>query len=124
MMRLRGDLAHMMWLCATGRLDELDGQAPEFDDAAALTVVLAAKGYPGAAIKGGMIDLADAATDGARIFQAGTALEDGALVANGGRVLTVAATGDDVTGAQKAAYESVDRDRVPRRVLSPRHRLA
>ena len=53
----------------------------------ALTVVMAAKGYPGTPEKGGAIGLNDAESGGAKVFHASTALKDGALVANGGRVL-------------------------------------
>lgn len=109
MMRLRDDLANMMWLCATGALDELDEESPEFEACTALTVVMAANGYPGTPEKGGVIDLRDAEADGAKVFHAGTALKDGALVANGGRVLSVTAMGASVTEAQAHAYAAVDR---------------
>ncbi len=109
MMRLRDDLANMMWLCATGALDELDEESPEFEACTALTVVMAANGYPGTPEKGGVIDLRDAEADGAKVFHAGTALQDGALVASGGRVLSVTAMGASVTEAQRLAYAAVDR---------------
>jgi len=69
---------------------------------------MAAKGYPGTPEKGGAIGLGEAEEDGAKIFHAGTAVKDGALVANGGRVLNVTATGANVTEAQVAAYRAVD----------------
>jgi phosphoribosylamine--glycine ligase len=109
MMRLRDDLANMMWLCATDALDELDEESPEFEACTALTVVMAANGYPGTPEKGGVIDLRDAEADGAKVFHAGTALQDGALVASGGRVLSVTAMGASVTEAQAHAYAAVDR---------------
>ena len=105
MMRYRGDLAQLMLACAEGRLDGCD--AP-FGDEAALTVVMAAKGYPGTPEKGGAIDLSGAQTESGKVFHAGTALVDGALVANGGRVLNVTAMGQNVTKAQRIAYEAVD----------------
>ena len=108
MMRLRDNLAHMMWLCATGKLDELDAESPEFEAVYALTVIMAAKGYPGTPEKGGAIDVAEAQGDGVKVFHAGTALKDGALVANGGRVLAVTATGTTVTEGQARAYAAVD----------------
>jgi phosphoribosylamine--glycine ligase len=114
MMRLRDDLANIMWLCATGRLDELDEESPEFEASYALTVIMAANGYPGTPEKGGAIDISACDQTGARearhlkIFHAGTALKDGALVANGGRVLAVTATGASVTEAQARAYAAVD----------------
>jgi len=106
MMRYRGDLATMMLACAKG---ELDGVPPEFAPETALTVVMAAKGYPGTPEKGGAIGLPDAGADGAKVFHAGTTLKDGALVASGGRVLNVTATGASVTEAQARAYAAVDR---------------
>ncbi len=108
MMRLRDDLAHIMWLCATGKLDELDAESPEFEAVYALTVIMAAKGYPGTPEKGGAIDLSGVEPGAAKVFHAGTAFKDGALVANGGRVLAVTATGASVTEAQAKAYAAVD----------------
>ncbi|MFO6446548.1 phosphoribosylamine--glycine ligase [Erythrobacter sp. NE805] len=105
MMRLESDLAQIMLACAQG---ELAGVAPALRDETALTVVMAAKGYPGAPEKGGAIDLGSAGAQGAKIFHAGTARKDGALVANGGRVLAVTATGASVTEAQAKAYAAVD----------------
>lgn len=67
---------------------------------------MAANGYPGTPEKGGAITLGDVGH--AKVFHAGTALKDGALVANGGRVLNVTATGSSVTEAQRAAYAAVD----------------
>ncbi|MCZ8137044.1 MAG: phosphoribosylamine--glycine ligase [Porphyrobacter sp.] len=119
MMRLRDDLANIMWLCATGKLDELDAESPEFEAVFALTVIMAANGYPGTPAKGGAIDISACDQTGAReqrhlkIFHAGTALTDGALVANGGRVLAVTATGASVTEAQANAYAAVDRISFP-----------
>jgi phosphoribosylamine--glycine ligase len=69
---------------------------------------MAAKGYPGTPEKGGAIGLAAAEEGGAKVFHAGTALIEGALVANGGRVLAVTATGKSVTEAQAKAYAAVD----------------
>jgi phosphoribosylamine--glycine ligase len=106
MMRLESDLAGIMLACATG---ELAGVEVALRDQTALTVVMAAKGYPGTPEKGGAITLNDAESGGAKVFHAGTALKDGALVANGGRVLNVAATGASVTEAQAKAYAAVDK---------------
>ena len=105
MMRFEGDLAALMLACAKG---ELSGTEASFADHTALTVVMAAKGYPGTPEKGGAIDLGDAEASGAKVFHAGTAIKDGALVANGGRVLNVTAMGANVTEAQAKAYEAVD----------------
>jgi phosphoribosylamine---glycine ligase len=104
MTRFTGDLATLMLAVATGRLTEAD--TPVFSSDTALTVVMAANGYPGTPEKGSMISL-DRVT-GAKVFHAGTTEKDGNLVASGGRVLAVTATGTNVTVAQKAAYAAVD----------------
>ena len=105
MTRLQSDLAEIMLACAKGSLGGVSG---EFSQETAMTVVMAANGYPGAAEKGGVIDLGQAEANGAKVFHAGTAMKDGQLVANGGRVLNVTATGANATEAQKAAYAAVD----------------
>ncbi|MEM6474572.1 MAG: phosphoribosylamine--glycine ligase [Pseudomonadota bacterium] len=105
MMRYQGDLAALMLACAKG---ELAGMEAEFAADTALTVVMAAKGYPGTPEKGGAIDLGEAEAGGAKVFHAGTALKDGALAANGGRVLNVTAMGANATEAQGGAYNAVD----------------
>ncbi len=108
MMRLDSDLLALMLAAAEGRLGE--EKAPRFSSKTAMTVVIAAEGYPGAPKKGGMITGIDAAeAGGARVFQAGTAEEDGNLVASGGRVLSVTATGDTLKQARDAAYAAVDK---------------
>jgi phosphoribosylamine--glycine ligase len=110
MMRLESDLASIMLACAKG---ELAGVTAEFSEETALTVVMAAKGYPGTPEKGGTIVLGDAEDEGAKVFHAGTALKDSALVANGGRVLNVTACGLNVTEAQAAAYAAVEKVKFP-----------
>ena len=107
MMRFDGDLVELLLAVAEGRLAE---QGPvTLADRTALTIVMAANGYPGTPEKGGAIKGIDAAeAQGARVFHAGTAEEDGMIVANGGRVLNVTATGDTVGAAQAAAYAAVD----------------
>ncbi len=110
MMRLQSDLVGIMLACAKG---ELAGVEAQFRDETALTVVMAAKGYPRTPEKGGAIDLGDAEADGAKVFHAGTALVDGALVAIGGRVLNVTAMGASVTEAQAKAYAAVDKITFP-----------
>ncbi len=107
MMRFAGDLAEVLLAVAEGRLADLP--APAFADGAALTVVMAANGYPGTPEKGGAIGGISAAEQGgAVVFQAGTALHGEQLVAAGGRVLAVTATGADIAAAQRAAYAAVD----------------
>jgi len=107
MTRLESDLLPLLLAIAEGKLAE--AATPTFRDAVALTVVMAANGYPGAPETGGAIagiDVAEA--NGAKVFQAGTRLKDGQLVAAGGRVLAVTATGSDTATAQAAAYAAVD----------------
>ncbi|WP_050628550.1 phosphoribosylamine--glycine ligase [Bradyrhizobium viridifuturi] len=100
-------------------LASIDGQLKNFDlrwyPDPALTVVMAAKGYPGDYIKGTRIDgLDDAAkVEGVEIFHAGTVAKDGAVLANGGRVLNVSAMGKTVTEARDRAYQAVDRIKWP-----------
>lgn len=110
MMRLQSDLVPIMLACAKC---ELAGVEPQFRRDTALTVVMAANGYPGTPDKGGTIDLGDSEVGEAKVFHAGTALVYGALVANGGRVLSVTAMGRSVTEAQRIAYEAVDRITFP-----------
>jgi phosphoribosylamine--glycine ligase len=107
MMRLENDLLELLHAAASGRLA---GAGPvRMRDEAALTVVLAANGYPGTAEKGGEIAGIDAAqAGGAKVFHAGTALQGGKLVPNGGRVLNVTALGATVGEARDAAYRAVD----------------
>ena len=107
MLRYEGDLAELMLATAENRLGTLP--APKFGEAAALTVVMAASGYPDTPKKGGAIGgIAEAEATGAKVFHAGTALKDGQLVANGGRVLNVTARGGSVGEAQKNAYAAVN----------------
>ncbi len=108
MARFRGDLVETLLAVAEGRLADLP--AADFDADAALTVVMAAEGYPGTPQRGGTIQGIDAAErDGAIVFQAGTAMAGDTLVADGGRVLAVTATGPDIGAARTAAYAAVDR---------------
>jgi phosphoribosylamine--glycine ligase len=105
MMRLESDLLELMCAVAKGKL--ADVSPPRFSDGAALTIVMAANGYPGTPAKGGGVAGLDrAATKGARIFQAGTAAADGKLVASGGRVLNVTALGRTVAEARETAYSA------------------
>ena len=107
MTRFDGDLVDLLLAVAQGTLAE---QGPVMlADRTALTVVMAANGYPGTPDKGGEIHGIEAAeSQGAKIFHAGTAQKNGALVAIGGRVLNVTATGASVAEAQAAAYAAVD----------------
>jgi phosphoribosylamine--glycine ligase len=107
MMRLDSDLLELMLATAKGMLAE--AVSPVFSDRAALTVVMAAKGYPGTPKKGGTISgIEQAETKSVKIFQAGTAAQGKRLVADGGRVLNVTASGKTVREAQRSAYRAVD----------------
>ena len=108
MQRYEGDLAELLLATAENRLGALP--VPRFSDDTALTVVIAAKGYPDAPVTGGEISgIAAAEAEGAKVFQAGTALQDGQLVANGGRVLNVTARATSVSAAQQAAYAAAEK---------------
>jgi phosphoribosylamine--glycine ligase len=104
--RLDGDLLAALLAARDGRLDMLDLR---WKDDAALTVVMASKGYPGAYEKGHVIHglEAAAALPGVTVFHAGTQKRGGAIVASGGRVLDVTALGRDVAEARARAYAAV-----------------
>ncbi|MHC1549855.1 phosphoribosylamine--glycine ligase [Phyllobacterium sp. K27] len=108
MLRLKDDLLLLLKAAADGALDQM---SVRWNDDPALTVVMAAKGYPTSPQKGSVIKGVDAAAkdDSVEIFHAGTALKDGDLVANGGRVLNVTASGKTVRLAQEAAYNAVSK---------------
>ena len=107
MMRLKDDLLVLLKGSADGQLAHMSAR---WRGDAALTVVMAMEGYPGAVKKGSVISgLEEAAGDGVQIFHAGTAMEDGRLVASGGRVLNVTASGASVGEAAAKAYVAVDR---------------
>jgi phosphoribosylamine--glycine ligase len=93
--------------CAQGRLP---AQAPQFSDEAALTVVLAARGYPGAVVKGSQIRGIEEAgrLPGVTVLYAGARRDGARLLADGGRVLAVTAIGASVAQAQSRAYAAVD----------------
>jgi len=108
MMRLKDDIVPLMLASCDGTLGQMSAR---WHDEAALTVVMCAPGYPGEIAKGSTIAglEAAAATEGVEIFHAGTALRDGRLVANGGRVLAVTALGKTIREARDRAYGAVDR---------------
>lgn len=107
MARFAGDLVETLLAVAEGRLADMP--APAFADDVALTVVMAANGYPGTPETGGAIRGIEAAeATGAVVFQAGTRADGEEIVAAGGRVLAVTATGGDVAEAQRRAYAAVD----------------
>jgi phosphoribosylamine--glycine ligase len=105
MMRLKSDLLPLLHSAATGTLDQASA---EWSDDVALTVVMASKGYPAAYDKNTLIGSLPETSADEKIFHAGTALRDGQLVATGGRVLNVTATGQTVGEAQARAYQVLD----------------
>src|SRR3546814_5922647 len=118
MMRLESDLVDLLLATAQGRLAALGSVT--LSDKAALTVVMAANGYPGAPDKGGAISgIAPAEGNGTRVLHAGTAVRGGQLVANGGRVLNVTAPGSNVTQAQASPYAAVDAPAFPSALCPP-----
>ncbi|OPH82209.1 phosphoribosylamine--glycine ligase [Nitrobacter vulgaris] len=112
MLRMMSDIVPALFAVCDGQLKHFDLRW--FPDPA-LTVVMAAKGYPGNYAKGTRIEgLDDAAkVEGVEIFHAGTREEDGQILAGGGRVLNVCASGKTVAEAQAHAYEAVDRIKWP-----------
>src|SRR5438045_2858888 len=108
LMRLKSDLLDLIEPALTGSLDRV---AAEWDRRCALGVVLAAAGYPDEPRRGDCIEGLPAAAEDCRVFHAGTAVEGGTLVTNGGRVLCVTALGDSLRIARGRAYEAIDRIR-------------
>lgn len=105
MMRLQSDLAELCLAAIDGSLDQ---QSTEWDVRPAVGVVLAAGGYPNDYEKGKVIQGLDGCgTDNAKVFHAGTTMQNGAVVTNGGRVLCATALGENVTEAQLNAYQQV-----------------
>jgi phosphoribosylamine--glycine ligase len=105
--RLRSDLLDLLTRAATPAA--LTGVRPQWDDRAAVTVVLASAGYPASASAGDRIDGLDAVPAGVEITHAGTAIgSDGGLVTAGGRVLNVTALGATPADARDAAYAAAD----------------
>ena len=108
MMRLGAQVLDLLIAASEGRLNEVK---PNWADDHAVTVVLAAKGYPDTYEKGTVIGGLDALQSDSMnmVFHAGTAERDGMIVANGGRVLNVTARGDSLAEAQQRAYAMVDK---------------
>ena len=106
-----GDLLDALTAAASGSLAGVVlGRVP----GAAVTVAIVAGDYPDSGDRGTTIEgIADAEAEGALVFHAGTALNDGRLVTNGGRLLGVTATGQTLAAARSAAYGAADRIRIP-----------
>jgi phosphoribosylamine--glycine ligase len=112
MLRMMSDIVPALLAACDGELKHFDLR---WYAEPAITVVMAAKGYPGDYKKGTRIDgLNDAAKiEGVEIFHAGTTMKDGAILANGGRVLNICAMGKTIREAQARAYQAVDTIRWP-----------
>jgi phosphoribosylamine---glycine ligase len=107
LMRLKSDISA---LCEAALAGRLDGASIEWDERAALGVVMAAAGYPDKVRTGDAISgLAEAALLPGKVFHAGTRAESGRVLTNGGRVLCAVGLGASVAGAQQAAYALTDR---------------
>jgi phosphoribosylamine--glycine ligase len=108
---VEGDL---LQACAAAAHGDLGGVALELAPGAAVTVVVAAGGYPESGDRGTPIDgIEDAEADGALVFHAGTALQGGRVRTNGGRVLDVTAVAPTLAEARERAYEAVGRISFP-----------
>ena len=105
--RMKNDIIDVMNACIDGKLDEIDLQ---FEDNAAVCVVLASDGYPEHYEKGKVITGFEKfdGKDGYYVFHAGTKLTDEGIVTNGGRVLGVTAKGKDLKEARKNAYKATN----------------
>jgi len=106
--RLENDLVELLDASASGTLDKID---LKWSPLASVCVVMASGGYPGSYPKGKSITGLDAANalPHTKVFHAGTALKDGQIVTNGGRVLGVTALGKDLKSAQAATYAAVEK---------------
>lgn len=106
MMRLHSDLVELCNAALDGKLDQVEAR---WDERAAVGVVLAAGGYPGDYAKGKLINgLETNQSTDKKTFHAGTTIQNGEIVTNGGRVLCATALGEDVSEAQQKAYELAD----------------
>jgi phosphoribosylamine--glycine ligase len=103
-----GDFAELLYSVATGRLSE--SEPPLLSGKHAMTVIVAARGYPGTSAGGGAIRAIEAAeqVEGVTVFHAGTAIGESGLIASGGRVLAVTALADSFANARARAYRAVD----------------
>ena len=105
---IEGDFAELLLAVAAGRLSDID--PPQLSGNHSMTVIVAARGYPGTPAGGGAIREIEAAeqVEGVTVFHAGTASEGGQIVARGGRVLAVTAVADSFANARARAYRAID----------------
>jgi len=107
MPRVEGDFAELLLAVATGKLTQAQ---PKLSPQSTVTVIIAARGYPGTPASGGLIRELESAeqVEGVTVFHAGTAAGENGLVARGGRVLAVTAIADTFANARARAYRAVD----------------
>jgi phosphoribosylamine---glycine ligase len=105
---IEGDFAELLYTVAAGRLSE--NEPPQLSGRHSMTVIVAARGYPGTPASGGLIREIEAAeqVEGVTVFHAGTALDEQGLIAKGGRVLAVTAVADSFANARARVYRAVD----------------
>jgi phosphoribosylamine--glycine ligase len=110
--RLKNDPLPLLVACASGTLSR---NRPRFSSDAALAVVMAARGYPGQPLRGSRIGAIEDAESvpGVVVLQGSTREVDGAIFADGGRVLTITAHGSDVADARERVYAAIDRIKWP-----------
>jgi len=109
LLRMKSDIVGLCQAAIDGRLDQCNS---EWDERAAVGIVLAAGGYPGSYNKGDVISgLPETETEGEKAFHAGTALEGNDVITSGGRVLCATALGNTVTEAQQRAYRLAEKIR-------------
>src|SRR5690554_6834328 len=107
LLRMQSDIVELCQAAIDGKLDQCSS---DWDERAAVGIVLAAGGYPGSYSKGDIISgLPETETGGEKAFHAGTTLNNGDIVTNGGRVLCATALGNTVTEAQQRAYALADK---------------
>jgi phosphoribosylamine--glycine ligase len=113
LMRLESDLVDILEAVALGKLDQID--PPRWSERPSICVVMASEGYPGDYEKGRVITGLERAAEleDVKVFHAGTALRDGQVVTDGGRVLGVTAMGNTISGAKLRAYQAVKEIRWP-----------
>ena len=104
--RIEGDFAALLHAVASGE----EFETPRLSPSTTMTVIIAARGYPGTPAAAGAIDGLAAAEEvpGVTVFQAGTSMKDGRLVASGGRVLAVTAIGRSLGEARDRAYAAIN----------------
>jgi len=103
--RYKGDFLELLSAAIEGEISHV---TPEWEEGSSVCVVMASAGYPGKYEKGKVIEGLDQDMDGVTVFHAGTAVKDGKVVTNGGRVLGVTAVGADIREAVDRAYKRVE----------------